>query len=152
MAGEEKFVNTINKFTHLVGVRADFVVQKLAFDAFAGLLGRTPVDTGRARASWRLGINRVNLSVSPERSRSNKKVGQGPASKGEIAEQTKGLTAEYGDTIHITNNLPYIEVLESGTHSAQAPAGMLRITFFELTVKLNRTLALAKLKAPDVRS
>lgn len=151
MANEKEFVRVIEKFTHIVGVRGDFVIQKLAFDGLAGLLGRTPVDTGRARASWRMGINRVNTSVSPPRTRSGRSVGQGPATKGEIAEQAKGLTAQFGDTVHLTNNLPYIQDLEDGS-SIQAPAGMLQITFFELTLKLNRTLALARVEAPDVRS
>ena len=151
MAGEDKFVKTIKKFTQIVGIRGDFVIQKLAFDAFAGLLGRTPVDTGRARASWRVGINRVNASVAPERKRSSREVGQGPATKTEISDQLKAAQVKFGQTVHITNNLSYIEKLEKGS-SRQAPAGMLEITFFELTLKLNRTVALARLKAPDVRS
>jgi len=151
MAGEDKFVKTIQKFTQIVDIRADFVIQKLAFDAFAGLLGRTPVDTGRARASWRVGINRVNASVAPERKRSSREVGQGPATKTEIADQLKAAQVKFGQNVHITNNLPYIEFLEKGS-SRQAPAGMLEITFFELTLKLNRAVTLARLKAPDVRS
>lgn len=151
MANEAKFVNTIEKFTQIVDVRANFVIRKLAFDGFDGLLRRTPVDTGRARASWRLGINRVNTSVSPERTRASKRGGKSVGTSAEIGEQVKAFNAKFGDTVHITNNLPYIEDLEKGS-SAQAPAGMLEITFFELTLKLNRTLALARLEAPDVRS
>lgn len=151
MAGETKFVNVIEKFTHIVGLRGDTVIRKLAFDAFDGLLRRSPVDTGRFRASWRLGINRVNESVSPERTRASKRGGKSAGSSAEIGEQVKAFNAKFGDTVHITNNLPYAQALED-RHSNQAPAGVLEITFFELTFKLNKTLALAKIKVPDVRS
>lgn len=151
MANEEKFVNVIERFSHLVDVRADFVIRKLAFDAFDGLLRRSPVDTGRFRASWRLGINKTIESVSEERTRASKKGGKGASTNVEAGEQIKAFNAKFGDTVHITNNLPYAQPLEEGS-STQAPAGVLEITFFELTLKLNRTLALARLQAPDVRS
>ena len=73
----------------------------------------TPVDTGRARSNWITELNQPTSEIVPASDRS----GQGAISQGAavIAQ------ARQGNTIHITNNLPYISRLNNG-YSAQAPA------------------------------
>lgn len=64
---------------------------------------KTPVDTGRLRGNWMLGVNSPNA---------------------------EGLSIKLGDVVYITNNLPYARRIEYG-YSKQAPEGMLRRTIAE---------------------
>lgn len=82
--------------------------RKLAFGIFGGLTFSTPVDTGRARGSWRMTLNEIDSSVEPE--------GQGSYSP-----SFSGMPEmkDVGNVIYITNNLPYIVPLNEG-HSQQA--------------------------------
>lgn len=103
----------ISSFVRKTGLGLDIVLRKIAFDAFLGLLLRSPVDTGRFQANWRIGINKPDLTTdesttTPDGSEIN--------------------VAKWGDTIHMTNNLPYARPLEDGS-SSQAPAGIVGPTF-----------------------
>jgi len=136
MAGRS-FSQDIGAFVEKTGLSLNLVLRKLAFDAFAGLLMRSPVDTGRFRASWRIGINRVDLSVEPERAdslniRSRFALQSAPAPSGGLIQ-----TAKFGDTIHLSNNLPYAQALEHG-HSKQAPQGVLGRTFDQIILDFAR--------------
>ncbi len=66
---------------------------------------KTPVDTGRLRGNWMLGINNPYGNDS-------------------------GISIKLGDTVYLTNNLPYARKMEYGG-SQQAPTGMLRVTVKE---------------------
>ena len=74
----------------------------------------TPVESGKARSNWLVGLVQRNRSTREALDKS-----------GDAALQ-QGLAqinnAEPGETIHISNNLPYIGQLNSGS-SKQAPAG-----------------------------
>ena len=74
----------------------------------------TPVATGRARANWHAEINSASLAVTTDVSPSG--------SEAITAAKPIIDKAQAGDTVHITNNLPYIGRLNDGW-SAQAPAG-----------------------------
>lgn len=140
-ASGERFGRLVNELIEHAKLDAVKVVKKLAFDAYAGVIRRTPVDTGRARASWQLALDAPNLSVAAEvvgggvgfaakREEKVSKVGVLPnasASSGNAA--LLGFT--WGRTIYISNNLPYIVPLENGS-STQAPYGMVRLTMIEI--------------------
>ena len=104
------------------------IVKKVVIDAYARIVDRTPVDTGRARASWQFGIN-----TEP----------QGKVPEGDYRSQISGIVAETVSEIEaapaavwfIANNLDYIEALEAGW-SKQAPAGMVSLTLREITRQL----------------
>ena len=104
------------------------IVKKVVIDAYASIVDRTPVDTGRARASWQFGIN-----TEP----------QGKVPEGDYRSQISGIVAETVSEIEaapaavwfIANNLGYIEALEAGW-SKQAPAGMVSLTLREITRQL----------------
>lgn len=92
-----------------------------AFSATAELSQVTPVDTGRARASWNLNndgrlvdsLNTINTSKSV----------LGPVSKTKI------------ETLYITNGTPYIQELNAGS-SQQAPPRFIEKTiakYFEVS-------------------
>jgi hypothetical protein len=90
----------------------------------------TPVDEGRARANWQVRVGPAATDVIPayvpgKGGNTGAQNAQAAMEQGKIAIST----AQPGQEIHITNNLPYIGALNDG-HSAQAPAG-----FVEQAVK-----------------
>ncbi len=115
------FGASIAAFSQKTKVNADKVLRKIALDLLLRLLLESPVDTGRFRANWRVGVNRVDLTVDD---RTDLFEAQDDG-MGEIA------AAKFGDTIYITNNLPYAEALEDG-HSGQAPAGWVKLSVEEI--------------------
>jgi len=130
------FSADVSTFIKNTKLRADLVLRKIAFDALLGVLLKSPVDTGRFRASWRVGINRVDLTVEPDLVRMEDTSAQGPA--GPTASQQSTINkAKFGDTISITNNVEYAEFLENGA-SDQAPQGVLKVTFEEIKDQLRR--------------
>jgi len=74
------------------------------------------VDTGRARANWRVNLDAPLSGTTPATDPS----GQAAISQGQGV--IAGFDPSHNREIHITNNLDYIEPLNNGT-SAQAPAG-----------------------------
>lgn len=76
----------------------------------------TPVDTGFARASWRIGLNRPGAAL-------------GSARPNQIVTSLAGARA--GDKLILSNNTKYIRRLEYG-HSQQAPQGMVRVVFMKV--------------------
>lgn len=126
----------VAKFVKKVDANGEWLMRRLAFQGFHFLLMTSPVDTGRFRHSWRVSLNRVDLSFEPE-------LGPGgfggatfgaPASPQEYGKLLDGLDGlRWGDTIWITNNTPYANKLEGSDgekpYSAQAPNGMLKIVF-----------------------
>jgi hypothetical protein len=110
-------------FSKLIRLRGEAVeknttklVRKVALAIDAAVVMATPVDTGRARANWRVQVGGAN----------GESLGS-PASPAAGAQQAldegrSAVAAYQSGEIHITNNLPYIGRLNDGS-SAQAPAG-----------------------------
>jgi len=103
-------------------------VQKIVFLTLDGVVSLTPVDTGRARANWQVGVNILPTTELDEQA------GQ----KGVIAHKGLGGSVtlreasaingiQENDRPYIINNVPYIVALENG-HSAQARQGMVELT------------------------
>jgi len=97
-------------------------IRKLAMKALASLILKSPVDTGRFKSNWIVSINNPSLEYDEN-------------NMGQMAFEA-GVpvinTAKPTDSIHITNNLPYAQVLEDGS-SMQAPQGIVAITVKELS-------------------
>lgn len=87
----------------------------------------SPVYTGAFRASWRISLNTPREDVTEGRNPDNP-----------IRGASFHWPSDYrlGDTVIISNNQPYAELIEYGGLSLQAPAGVLRLA-----------IAAAKLKA-----
>lgn len=102
------------------------LVRKVALAVDATVVSATPVDTGRARSNWV-----AEIGKPAEGTRDAYVPGEEGSTVGEntraALNQAKTMIATYqtGDTIHLTNNLPYIGALNDG-HSAQAPAGFVQ--------------------------
>jgi len=91
---------------------------------------------GRARNNWFASAN----SKSNETTKAS-----GPKGSAAINRASKvGKAHKIGQTMYLSNNLPYIRPLEFVGWSTQAPAGMVRITLTEATKALQ--LAVNNLK------
>ena len=112
------------KFSKKTQLNLDIVARKVGFEIWNGVTKKTPVDTGRARASWNLTEEVVNLNTASEN------VVHGANAKGSV-----GRITGKGDVIYITNNVDYINELDKGT-SQQAPNGMVSLTINEVQAQL----------------
>lgn len=97
--------------------KTDALIRRVALAVDTAVVLATPVDTGRARANWQVGLGRAPSGTLAA-----------PGSAGEgtsnALNAAQAAIASYhgGVDIHISNNLPYIEALNNG-HSSQAPSG-----------------------------
>lgn len=101
------------------------LVRAVAIDTLRGVVERTPVTTGRARANWRVGINTVDADVE-----------EPPAGGWSEAEATQLAMEEAGKLpknlpalveVNITNNVDYMDGMENGS-ATQMPTGMAKLT------------------------
>jgi hypothetical protein len=116
-------------------------IRKAVIELFRRVILNTPVDTGQARGNWQASINSPISSLmdtkDPEGSKAVNKMVNIILSKEDVSEAVFWLS----------NNLPYIDVLEfgeypnppkegtgktSGGFSTQAPSGMVRKSLKEL--------------------
>jgi hypothetical protein len=108
-------------------------LKKVTLAAFAGVVKRSPVDTGRFRGNWNGAKETPDLSTVD----AGQNTQQGGAiTQRESANLTPALQAKIGEDVYITNNLDYAQRLENGW-SAQAPGGVLHITAREIQSKLD---------------
>jgi hypothetical protein len=94
------------------------VLVLLMAEVDARLKMKSPVDTGRFRASWTIGVGQIDTSVAP--------------AGGTVAQAEPRIPAiTMGATYYHANSLPYARRLEYGW-SQQAPGGMVRLTAQEV--------------------
>lgn len=123
------FALDVAAFIKRANLAPGIVVRKVATDLLRSVVLKTPVDTGRARASWGVGLNRVNADVSVT---VTDKSGQ----KTILAGLAPINQWKPDDAIVIASRLPYIKYLEYGW-SRQAPAGMVRLSIIEAEQFIN---------------
>jgi hypothetical protein len=135
------FAADISTFVKTTKVKQTKVIRKLAFDAFAGVIMMSPVDTGRFRGNWRISIGTPDLTTI-DMGKEDAELFHGAAMlPDELAKLNAAINkAEWGDTVWITNNVVYAEKLEHG-HSKQAPAGVLLITFERIKADFSKVVA-----------
>lgn len=95
-----------------VPAKADRVKKLVAIAVDQAVTLSTPVDTGRARANWVVGVTSANRTINDT-----------PTPVGTAAIQRARqaiLAAPARQDLYISNNLPYIVKLNEGS-SAQAP-------------------------------
>ena len=103
------------------------LIRIVTIDLTGNLVLMSPVDTGRFKANWFSGLGAVNTGTTEDTDKT------GAASINRVASDVARL--EIGQTIYITNSLPYAVPLEHG-HSKQAPYGMVRVTIASYSAKL----------------
>jgi len=143
------FKADISKWVMLTKLSGSVVMRKLGFDAYKGVLMRAPVRTGRFRASNRIGLNKVDTSVEPPPPKDAPIVADRYGTEPTQAEMARGASelvkANWGDTIHITNSLPYAKRLEDGYsgQNSHMPDGIYGATFSELRANLQAAIRAA---------
>lgn len=92
----------------------------------------SPVASGRYVASTRLGINQIDSSVEPRDPNYRYPPGRGPRALPPRTIRNRAIssvaarlrTFKLGDTIYVSNSLPYSRRIEIGGHSWQTPDGV----------------------------
>lgn len=116
---------------------AEKLVRKVALSVDATVVSATPVNTGRARSNWIAEIGSPSKEV-----RDAYVPGEAGSSAGANTQIALALaratiaTYNSGDTLHLTNNLPYIAELNRGS-SAQAPAGFVETAVLDGIAQVN---------------
>ncbi len=133
------FAKQISAFGVKTKEQMDFFVFTICMDITNGVVLKTPVDTGRARANWFPSLDAPSNAISTRTD----------ASGGTAINAAQGIAKEAaGRVFYLSNNLPYIRHLEYGLYgnppgsangpktvggfSKQAPAGMVRTTINEV--------------------
>lgn len=105
--------------------KMNLVAKKSAIELFADIIKSTPVDQGRLKGNWQPAINKFDDSTTENTDKSR----QGQHSASSKAKLVNELNSfELGDTMTLSNNLPYARRIEfEGWSKTKAPAGMVRI-------------------------
>lgn len=129
----DDFQRTLNELVRLkIQGEALGAVKEIVVAAYENIVERTPVKTGRAKASWQFSTSAPSDYVPP------------PGNyKGEINAIVQKTVAEIfranPDMWYISSNLEYIEALEAGW-SDLAPQGMVALALQEMTHQMNSAL------------
>jgi hypothetical protein len=129
----------------------DTNVRKITFSLFKGIIMSTPVDTGRARGNWQTTVGEPATGTVERLDQS------GTATAAEVTANMGGA----GKVTWLTNNLPYIAVLEYGHYpnppkrgtlvSRGAAVSSLGLSGFSGNIGLRQSLALrSKTREPAV--
>lgn len=124
-SNSEEFSLAVDKIIERTKGKINKIVRKIALDMSSRVIMLTPVDTGRARANWMVGIG---TSKQGETVDATDKKGNSTITK--VMGDLSDYDYEKDDSIFITNSVPYIGPLEHG-HSSQAPNGMVKVTVAE---------------------
>ena len=121
-----EFALDLKKFGNVTREKATIIFQKIAIELDTAVVLGTPVDEGRARGNWFPSINTPSSEVTDAVDKDG--------SRSVNAATSTASTARLGETVWLTNNLPYILPLENGW-SGQAPEGMVDINLNAVQAK-----------------
>ena len=132
MANLDDFSRRIHQRALEMASGVEIAAKETALVVDQVVVTETPVDTGRARANWQVGIGQpVNTStIETDDSQS-----AGPTLSRNEDEIERWTLAD--ENIHLTNNIEYITPLNEGS-SAQAPAGFVETAILEGLEALQR--------------
>lgn len=112
-----QFGDKIKRVAIDVPKNADEIVRKVALAADQTIVTATPIDTGRARANWQVGIGSAPAGTVEYSGGAGGSVSYAIGAAQSVVTTYKGQPGG----IWLVNNLPYIQRLNEGW-SAQAPA------------------------------
>ena len=131
----EQFAVDLDRYSKILGITRVRMYRKLTVDLWNNIVMRTPVDTGRARASWNVAVGSPDPSVPPE------------LEEGETyADPTlPGLanSLDADQMIYITSNLDYIQALEDGHSKQSPPNNMVKMAVVEEVARLQLNIEAA---------
>jgi hypothetical protein len=140
LEGVAEFERELDDFAEALGADAELLLRRSALRIFADVTEPHPVDTGYARANWRLDAGQlVEALVVPDPSAAQ---GSGWAAGVNAAQVSafNGMAVQLGKDIFLSNSTPYIVPLELGS-SAQAPQGMLAVAVENERVRIEAEAA-----------
>ena len=130
MASPSVFARRIRRRASQVEIGASQAIRATALVISQTVIGATPVDTGHARANWQVGIDAPITEEIDEEDQS------GAATITKNAGTIRAATPQ--KSIILSNNLPYINLLNDGT-SSQAPPGFVQIAVLEAIAAVKKT-------------
>lgn len=118
----QRFANYMRRVARGVVERSDLLTRRVATTALEDLVRGTPVDKGVARSNWRVSLNAPTTGVIPAYAPGrNLGIGENANASAAIAAGTSVIArVREGQTIYISNSIPYLERLRNG-HSQQQP-------------------------------
>lgn len=133
------FALDIAKFAKKTNMKYDRVVRLIAQQVWLALFRRSPVDTGRFRASWRIAFGAPDLSAEAFRPKTEESRARARAEEEPLrnAGLDKALIAKFGVDVWFTNSVEYALILEDGHSKRQAPLGVLSQSFEEVKAKVD---------------
>ncbi len=127
----------VRDFMAKTGIGLTTIVKRLAFGIHGRVVKKTPVDSGRLRASWNLiEGDDPDLDVPPESDftsageDSSKRSANEEKADSVAAAKRRSASASVALAYTVSSNLPYAEVIENGG-SDQAPNGMMKLSIAE---------------------
>lgn len=126
-----QFKRAVSRWVRVTKQRQDLLLRNVLVVSLDQLRVRTPVDTGRARDSWR--VSERDPTLEHDTRVTGTPAEQAAGSAATAAQYQKARNATWGTTYYVSNNVPYAKILEDG-HSPQGKE-MLRRTFYFLTMK-----------------
>lgn len=139
------FAEDISKWVKQSEINGGEVIRTIALESYKSLLTLSPVDEGRFRGSWRVGVNRVNGDVLPK-GNNGRAQGMKYKDKPNGAEVAYGLArmtnAGWKDEIILSNSLPYAKRLEDGysKQTGHRQDGIVGVTYEEARENLTRSI------------
>jgi hypothetical protein len=143
------FERDLSSFVTETTANAEAVLRAVAVSILQQLVMRSPVDTGRFRGNWQVGLGKA--APGP--------VDTTDANAALAAAQSAVRPFTLGQTIFLANQLPYGPVLEFGLYpnppkggagktvggfSKQAPAGMVGVTLRDFDAHVQRAARAVK--------
>lgn len=113
------FAQQLQQFRDETLETMDEVFRRVMIEIGTTVIRLSPVDTGRFRGNWQFTVD------APASASLDNYDPDGHDTIAQLVAEAQHLS--YGQTAYLVNNLIYAIPLEYG-HSAQAPAGMVRIT------------------------
>tara|TARA_R110000796_G_scaffold70865_1_gene160823 strand:+ start:3116 stop:3514 length:399 start_codon:yes stop_codon:yes gene_type:complete len=117
------FSSDLKKFADKTDSNLEKVIRGTVLSMTAGIINRTPVDTGRLRGNWQSDINRAPSGDSDTTDKT------GGIAKSKAKAAINNLKGD--NTFYFVNNLPYAIAIEEGHSKVKAPRGMVRVTVAE---------------------
>ena len=141
MATLLQFSRNIRKLGSRIENNSVALTKRVAKKALTGLVEGTPVDEGDARSNWRVSLGNPTRSVIPayspgkklgigERANARATIAAGFAVINRLKVGAKRGTGQAGTAVFITNAIPYLDRLRSGS-SKQQPNDWVQIAMME---------------------
>ena len=125
------FALELRKLIEKAKVAPELVVRKATLDIHSSVVDMSPVDTGRFKGNWNIAYGSPDLTVTTNLD---------PSGSDAKSKALAAAASYNGQSVYITNNLPYAIPLEYG-HSGQAPQGMVRVTVARWNEHVARAVA-----------